>query len=157
MSDGGGSETLISDADPAGDTCSSKSKNVSMKGTNIGNLLNDAGVSWGFFAGGFDLSTTNSGPGGNGMSGCSRSTTSTVTGVTEADYIPHHQPFQYYASTQPTWLTRDPHRCPTIGHARWPRNHQYDIHDFFDAVNAGNFPAVTYLKAPGYQDGHAGY
>ena len=24
-------------------------------------------------------------------------------------------------------------------------------------VNAGNFPAVSYLKAPGYQDGHAGY
>jgi phospholipase C len=36
-------------------------------------------------------------------------------------------------------------------------NHQYDIHDFFDAVNAGNFPAVSYLKAPGFQDGHAGY
>ena len=36
-------------------------------------------------------------------------------------------------------------------------NHQYDIHDFFDAINAGNFPAVSFLKAPGYQDGHAGY
>jgi phospholipase C len=24
-------------------------------------------------------------------------------------------------------------------------------------VNAGNYPAVSYLKAPGYQDGHAGY
>ena len=38
-----------------------------------------------------------------------------------------------------------------------PANHQYDMHDFFDAVNAGNFPAVSFLKAPGYQDGHAGY
>jgi phospholipase C len=28
-------------------------------------------------------------------------------------------------------------------------NHQYDIHDFFDAVSAGNFPAVSFLKAPG--------
>ena len=36
-------------------------------------------------------------------------------------------------------------------------NHQYDTHDFFDAVKAGNFPAVSYLKAPGYQDGHSGY
>jgi phospholipase C len=36
-------------------------------------------------------------------------------------------------------------------------NHQYDVHDFYDAVNAGNFPAVNFLKAPGYQDGHAGY
>ena len=44
-----------------------------------------------------------------------------------------------------------------IGHNGDGANHQYDIHDFFDAVNAGNFPAVSYLKAPGYQDGHAGY
>src|ERR1035438_94475 len=31
------------------------------------------------------------------------------------------------------------------------------MHDFYDAVNAGNFPAVSFLKAPGYQDGHPGY
>ena len=31
------------------------------------------------------------------------------------------------------------------------------MHDFYDAINAGNFPAVNFLKAPGYQDGHAGY
>jgi phospholipase C len=36
-------------------------------------------------------------------------------------------------------------------------HHQYDIHDFFDAVSAGNFPAVSFLKAVGAQDGHAGY
>src|SRR5262249_40400482 len=35
--------------------------------------------------------------------------------------------------------------------------HQYDIHDFFDALANGNLPAVSFLKAPGYQDGHAGY
>ena len=36
-------------------------------------------------------------------------------------------------------------------------NHQYDTEDFFAAVKAGNFPGVSFLKAPGYQDGHAGY
>ena len=36
-------------------------------------------------------------------------------------------------------------------------HHEYDIHDFFDAVGQGNFPAVSFLKAPAYQDGHAGY
>jgi phospholipase C len=36
-------------------------------------------------------------------------------------------------------------------------NHQYDIHDFFDALAAGNLPAVSILKAPGFEDGHAGY
>jgi phospholipase C len=35
--------------------------------------------------------------------------------------------------------------------------HQYDIHDFFDALSIGNFPSVSFLKAPGYLDGHAGY
>ena len=44
-----------------------------------------------------------------------------------------------------------------IGHPGDAANHQYDIHDFFDAISAGNFPAVSFLKAPGYQDGHAGY
>jgi len=44
-----------------------------------------------------------------------------------------------------------------IGKSGDAANHQYDTHDFFDAVKAGNFPAVSYLKAPGYQDGHAGY
>jgi phospholipase C len=38
-----------------------------------------------------------------------------------------------------------------------PANHQYDIQDFYNALNAGNFPAVSFLKAPSYQDGHAGY
>ncbi|HTX75208.1 MAG TPA: alkaline phosphatase family protein [Terracidiphilus sp.] len=150
---GGGSETLISDADPAGDVCASKSKNVYMNGSNIGDLLNAAGVSWGFFEGGFDLTITNS----NDTTGCSRSTLSAVTGVTETDYIPHHQPFQYYTSTQNLAHTR-PASVASIGEPNDSVAHnQYDIHDFFDAVKAGNFPAVAYLKAPGYEDGHAGY
>ena len=74
----------------------------------------------------------------------------------EGDYIPHHQPFQYYASTANPQHTR-PTSVLMIGHNGDAANHQYDIHDFFDAVNAGNFPAVSFLKAPGYQDGHAGY
>ena len=28
---------------------------------------------------------------------------------------------------------------------------------FSPQCHAGNFPAVSFLKAPGYQDGHAGY
>lgn len=150
---GGGSQTLISDADPTGDVCSSKSSNVAMQGNNIGDLLNTAGVSWGFFSGGFDLTITNP----NGTSGCSRSTTSKVTGTAKADYIPHHQPFQYYASTQNLAHTR-PASVSSIGVPNDAKAHnQYDIHDFFDAIKAGNFPAVAYLKAPGYQDAHAGY
>ena len=36
-------------------------------------------------------------------------------------------------------------------------NHQYDVLDFSAALAAGNLPAVSYIKAPGYQDAHAGY
>jgi phospholipase C len=123
-----------------------------MTGQNIGDLLNKAGVSWGWFEGGFDLALKNS----NGTTGCGRTTTSSVTGVTEVDYIQHHEPFQYYTSTANLQHTR-PRSVLTIGHQGDPGNHQYDTNDFFAAVKAGNFPAVSFLKAPAYQDGHAGY
>jgi phospholipase C len=152
ISDGNGGLTDISDSDPNGDVCSTSTGEVfSTSGKNIGDLLNAAGVTWGFFQGGFDLTITNE----NGTTGCKRSTTSLITGVTKGDYIPHHQPFQYYASTANLTHTR-PASIAEIGH-NGPANHQYDTQDFFDAVSAGNFPAVSFLKAPGFQDGHAGY
>ncbi|RDJ00061.1 phospholipase [Dyella solisilvae] len=153
VADGQGGLTLFSDADPIGDVCSSPTGNqVQMGGRNVGDLLNNAGVTWGFFEGGFDLTTVNS----NGTTNCKRSTLSTVTQTTKADYIPHHQPFQYYPSTaNPTHVR--PTSVAMIGHQGDAANHQYDINDFYAAVSAGNFPAVSFLKAPGYQDGHAGY
>jgi phospholipase C len=153
VSDGNGGFTLVSDADPLGDKCSTTTgAALTMTGTNVGDLLTAAGVTWGFFEGGFDLTVTNA----NGTTNCSRSTTSSVTNTNKADYIPHHEPFQYYASTANLAHTR-PTSPSTVGMNGDPANHQYDTHDFFDALKAGNFPAVSYLKAPGYQDGHAGY
>jgi phospholipase C len=153
IGDGSGGITLVSDADPAGDMCSTTTgATLSMSGKNVGDLLNAAGLSWGFFEGGFDLTATNS----DGSTGCNRDHTSTVTLTKKADYIPHHQPFQYYASTQNLKHTR-PTSPSTVGLAGDPGNHQYDTSDFYAAVSAGNFPAVSFLKAPGYQDGHAGY
>jgi phospholipase C len=154
ISDGNGGQTAIDDADPAGDACSTTSKErFSMSGKNIGDLLNEAGVSWGWFNGGFDLTVVNA----NGTTGCGRNTTSAITDVNHADYVPHHQPFQYYASTANLAHTR-PSSVSAIGEPNDSVAHnQYDIHDFFDAIKAGNFPAVSYLKAPAYQDGHAGY
>jgi phospholipase C len=151
ISDGNGGLTDIGDADPTGDICSSTSANFSMSGKNIGDLLNTAKVSWGFFEGGFDLTATNA----DGSTGCSRTTTSSITKTKKADYIPHHQPFQYYASTQNLNHTR-PTSVAAIGTTD-AANHQYDTHDFTDALAAGNMPAVSFLKAPGFQDGHAGY
>jgi phospholipase C len=153
IGDGSAGLTLISDADPVGDMCSTTTGEVvQFGGKNVGDLLTAAGVTWGFFEGGFNLQTVNA----NGTTGCKRSTTSTVTNTLKADYIPHHEPFQFYVSTANPKHTR-PTSVATIGHNGDAANHQYDIQDFYDAVSAGNFPAVSYLKAPGYQDGHAGY
>ncbi len=143
--------TLIGDADPTGDVCSTSSRQVSMTGTNIGDLLNAEHITWGWFHGGFDLSLTNS----NGTTGCGRTTTSAVTGVTENDYIQHHAPFQYYASTQNLTHAR-PSSIANIGQTD-AANHQYDSDDFFAALKAGILPSVSFIKPPGFQEGHAGY
>ena len=68
--------------------------------------------------------------------------------------MPHHQPFQYYASTRNPQHLR-PTNVHTTGHNGDRGNHQYDIEDFYDAVKAGNFPTVSFLKAAKYQNGHA--
>ena len=140
------------DADPTGDLCSSASASIHMTGKNVGDLLTAKNITWGFFEGGFDLTATNS----NGSTGCSRSTTSAITATKKADYIPHHQPFQYYASTANPNHTR-PTSVAAIGTNADAANHQYDTNDFTAALAAGNLPAVSFLKAPGFQDGHAGY
>jgi phospholipase C len=149
----GGSDnslTVIGDPDPIGDVCSNPTRNqVTMGSKNIGDLLSAAGVTWGSFMGGFNLSTVNA----NGSTGCTRSSAG-LAGTT-SDYIPHHSFFNYYASTANLAHTR-PASLAEIGNAG-PANHQYDLQDFFTAAAAGNFPAVSFLKAQAYQDGHAGY
>ncbi len=159
--DGNGGWTLIGDTDPLGDVCSTSSEQNSFTGRNVGDLLNAKGISWGWFEGGFDLTVTNA----NGTTGCARSTPQTVAGAASisADYIPHHAPFQYYPSTanlthaRPSSVAAIGKSVEADGVTADPANHQYDTHDFFDALSAGNLPAVVYLKAPGFQDGHAGY
>ncbi len=150
VADGNGGLTLISDADPTGDYCSSTTTSVSMSGKNVGDLLNAKGVSWGWFEGGFDLTATNP----NNTIGCTRSSVSTYTG-TQTDYSAHHQPFQYYASTINPLHSR-PTPGVAIGTTDAAANHQYDIHDFTDALKAGQMASVSFLKAPRFEDAHAG-
>jgi phospholipase C len=147
---GNGSLSVVGDPDPIGDVCSNPKRNqVQMGGRNIGDLLTAAGITWGSFMGGFDLTATNS----NGTTGCTRSSAS-LAGTT-GDYIPHHAWFQYYASTANPSHTR-PASIAEIGHDG-PANHEYDVSDFVRAVRTGNFPAVSFIKAQAFQDGHAGY
>lgn len=137
--------TLFSDIDPYYDNAS-KGQTVAMTGKNVGDLLNAKNVTWGWFEGGFrDPSVTHTAV-GNGTE---------TPAPTFADYIPHHEPFQYYKSTaNPNHLP--PSSTSMIG-KQDQANHQYDMTDFWSAVNAGNMPAVSFVKAPAYQDAHAGY
>ncbi|HEY8677581.1 MAG TPA: alkaline phosphatase family protein [Candidatus Dormibacteraeota bacterium] len=134
--------TVIGDPQPAGDICATRDQTTSIdpNNKNIGDLLNAKGITWGWFQGGFD--------------NCTQSHANKA-GVVSKDYIPHHEPFQYYASTANPGHLR-PISPDTIG-KQDQANHQYDLTDFFTALDTHNLPAVSFLKAPGYQDGHAGY
>ncbi|GAB2970546.1 alkaline phosphatase family protein [Amycolatopsis acidiphila] len=150
--DARGVGTVIGDPDPAFDDCSDKNHTAStnllaMHGQNVGDLLNQQGVTWGWFQGGFRPTGS-----ANGYAVCGQ-THNNVGGIPVTDYSPHHQPFQYYQST-----ANEKHLPPTsvaaIGQTD-QANHQYDITDFDAALQAGNMPAVSFLKAPAYQDAHA--
>jgi phospholipase C len=139
--------TMIGDPDPALDDCGSGS--ATMSGRNIGDALNDAGVTWGWFQGGFRRTAVVA---GRAVCGSAHSN---VGGRPVTDYSAHHEPFMYYASTA------NPHHLPpssvaTIGRTD-QANHQYDLADFDNAVRAGNLPQVSFLKAASFEDGHAGY
>jgi phospholipase C len=157
VDDGQGGFTMIGDIDPGYDACSRTDEQAMMAGRNIGDLLNQAGVTWGGFMGGFDLTQVNA----NASTGCARSTQSAVVGQKVGDYIPHHNWFQYYPSTANPSHAR-PESPATVGYSfgragKEPANHEYDLEDFYAAVGSGNYPAVSYIKLTAYQDGHAGY
>jgi phospholipase C len=160
--DSTGGFTIIGDLDPTGDVCtiaagSTVTAAMSSNNKNIGDLLNAKGLTWGGFMGGFNLTTTNA----NGTTGCARSTFSQVLNATKADYVQHHAWFQYYPTTANLAHTR-PSSAAVIGmtdpldNTATPVHHQYDTDDFFAAVKAGNYPSVSFLKAPAVSDGHPG-
>src|SRR5207253_5714381 len=75
--------TVIADPQPTGDSATSRD-NFQMSGQNVGDLLNAKKITWGWFQGGFDNpNATHIGS----------------NGKPQVDYIPHHQPFQYYPQT----------------------------------------------------------
>ncbi len=157
--DANGIGTVVNDPDPAYDDCADKNHTsthtlaaAAPGQQNIGNLLNAKGVTWGWFQGGFAPTT----PAGNGVTYavCGSSHTN-IGGASVTDYSPHHDPFQYYASTA------NPHHLPPSSISKIGRtdqaNHQYDLSLFDTALATGHLPAVSFLKASAYQDGHAGY
>jgi phospholipase C len=157
-----GKGTMFSDEDPYFDVCSNTedgekpSETAQMGGKNIGDLLDEHHLTWGWFEGGFASPGYVPGkPASDEPAKVCTEAHKNLAGETVNDYIPHHEPFQYYAATaNPQHLP--PTSIAAIGHQD-QANHQYDIRDFWAAADGGNLPAVSYLKAPAYEDGHAGY
>ena len=141
--------TVIADPDPLFDDCSDPDRGlVALAGRNIGDLLNDKGVTWGWFQGGFRPTDSK-----DGKAVCGATSTN-IAGRIVQDYIPHHEPFEYYPQTS------NPHHFPPsaadmIGKTD-QAGHQYDLRDFDDALAQGYLPAVSFLKAKAVHDGHAG-
>jgi phospholipase C len=142
--------SVIGDPDPFYDDCASPEQ-IAMTGPNVGDLLNAKSVTWGWFQGGFAPTT----PASAISPAVCAATTTNLGGSVQKDYSAHHEPFQYYKSTA------NRHHLPPTSVAMIGRtdqaNHQYDLTDFWNAVSAGNMPAVSFLKAKRAQDGHAGY
>ena len=153
--DSNGVGTIYGDLDPAYDDCSDTSHTTSspvgvMTGKNIGDLLNQAHVTWGWFQGGFAPTSKNAA----GYAVCG-SEHENIGGTEVADYSPHHNPFEYYKSTA------NPKHLPPSSEAEIGKtdqaNHEYDLSLFADTLKDGNLPAVSFLKAAEYQDAHPGY
>jgi phospholipase C len=142
--------TVIGDIPSVYDDCSVGTK-ISMTGKNIGDLMNEKGIGWGWFQGGFKPSGTTS---NNNKAICGTAHVN-IAGKNITDYVVHHEPFQYYRSTA------NPHHLAPTSAAMLGKtddaNHQYDLSDFWNAADAGNLPAVSFLKASQYQTGHPGY
>jgi phospholipase C len=188
------SVTITSDTDPALDDCGADAGGTKtgegtaeiFSGKNIGDLLNEKGVTWGWFQGGFaptspavlnpDGSTKTPAvcgsahlqheftlPGGTtplfvvpNPSTEDGGTSTTNIHTLTLDYVPHHEPFQYYPSTRnPHHLRPSPDIWQEVGKSD-QANHQYDISDFFNVLSHGSLPAVSYLKPPKYQNAHPG-
>ena len=152
-----GPGTTYSDADPYFDICSyfpgsdggdgnTPASTLEMGGNNIGEELTSSKTTWGWFEGGFDDGyVPGQGTPPTTAQICSEDHND-VGGKSVIDYIPHHEPFQYYASTaNPMHLP--PTSVAKIGHND-QADHQYDIADFWAAADTGNLPAVLVLEGP---------
>jgi len=128
--------SIVANVEAGYDDCTGVAP-LKMTGKNVGDLLNAAGVSWGWFYDSFARIGVNA----------------DGTAVCNSGYNNHYNPFQYYASTS------NPHHLPpssvdVIGQSADQANHQYDLRDFWNAALYGTLPAVSFIKFQSLNTGH---
>lgn len=121
---------------------------------NVGMLLNKRDISWGYFVGGFNPNIVN--PDGSTGKVRAHSIDTGLQTVPRVDGIVDYSfaPFEYFIDNANPTHAR-PSSLKMIG-KQDAANHIYDSDDFISAVQSGNMPAVSFIKAPSYQDGHPG-
>ncbi|BBF84244.1 acid phosphatase [Aquitalea magnusonii] len=100
-------------------------------GPTIGDRLTAKGVSWAWYAGGWNAALA---------------ARSNIYNGSTPNFQPHHQPFNYYAEFDP--LTRQANRQAHLK--------DFDA-EFLQAAQAGKLPAVSFYKPQGNVNQHAGY
>ena len=133
--------SVIGNMQPYYDDCAvGVTPNIVMTGKNVGDLMNAAGVTWGWFYGDFAPVSISGG-------------VATCTSI----YNSHYAPFDYYLSTS------NPHHLPPSSIAaigtdtctdQMCANHTYDLSYFYQALANGNLPSVTFLKFSESDTGH---
>jgi phospholipase C len=158
--------SVINDPNPDFDDCSTGGVHMASRvkatsttpgtGGNVGDLMSEHHVTWGWFQGGFRPTATVAGKAVCGA------THNNVAGQSIADYSAHHEPFEYYATTAnihhvaPASAAAIGQDDPSTTPADQRVNHQYDLTDFDTALENGNLPQVSFLKAAAFEDAHPG-
>lgn len=135
----------VHDPNPIGDTCNDYPASISPQSIpNLGQEASAAGISWGWFQGGFGTCV----PG---------------TPVVTNGYSAHHDPFQYFTSTAD--LAHQYAFDPKLDYSQ-ANKHQRDLSVFYDALSGSpvagtstipQLPDVSWVKAPAIDDGHPSY
>ncbi len=118
---------------------------------NIGDRMSDAGVSWAWYAGGWDNANGNKiGAGwtnGSNGSSCTDPNVSTADGqypnCPDSSFQFHHQPFNYFSRYAPSTADRDAHLKDEV--------------EFIASAQDGTLPQVSFVKPLGNENEHPGY
>jgi phospholipase C len=102
---------------------------------NIGNRLDDAGIDWKWYSGGWNLALSNNVAADNAL------------------FQFHHQPFAYYSKYAPFLDPTGTLNPDTTG----PAAHLQDEQQFFNDVNSAHLAPVIFIKPLGPNNEHPGY